>query len=101
MDANSRLDSCKPIRSRHIEGCTATRCSPPRDARFCARRRSLPGYAAMFLSAQKKGFFFEKRNQKPFAAAPWQPDAPLRETPRVKVFWFFFSKKNTFCFSVL
>jgi hypothetical protein len=43
-------------------------------------------------------FFFEKKNQKTFALAPGPRDATspsLRRRQRAKVFWFFFSKKNT------
>jgi len=43
--------------------------------------------------------FFEKKNQKTFAPAPWQPDGSymsLRGTKRAKVFCFFFSKKKSF-----
>jgi hypothetical protein len=45
-------------------------------------------------------FFFEKKNQKTFLR--WLPrrpthDAPCGDSARAKVFWFFFSKKNTSC----
>jgi hypothetical protein len=43
-------------------------------------------------------FFFEKKNQKTFAY--WHPRKPKHDPSRdpsagAKVFWFFFSKKNT------
>jgi hypothetical protein len=42
--------------------------------------------------------FFEKKNQKTFSSSPSSPDeicVARRGTERAKVFWFFFSKKNT------
>jgi hypothetical protein len=47
----------------------------------------------------KKDFFFEKKKQKTFSLSLCLPDVTcvtLRGTKRVKVFWFFFSKKNIF-----
>jgi hypothetical protein len=46
----------------------------------------------------KKQFFFEKKNQKTFANWPRSPRLDLPSGPwcqLAKVFWFFFSKKNT------
>jgi hypothetical protein len=46
-----------------------------------------------------KDFFFEKKKQKTFAPAlspPGASFAALRGSKRTKVFWFFFSKKNSF-----
>jgi hypothetical protein len=46
-----------------------------------------------------KVFFFEKKKQKAFANCPLPPahTEKLRRHPKqIKVFWFFFSKKNTF-----
>jgi hypothetical protein len=42
---------------------------------------------------QRKNFFFEKKKQKTFANGA---DAGGSHRKLVKVFWFFFSKKNTF-----
>jgi hypothetical protein len=46
------------------------------------------------LGWQRKDFFFEKKKQKTFAL--WA--APLRRSTDqdLEVFWFFFSKKNSF-----
>jgi hypothetical protein len=44
-------------------------------------------------------FFFEKKNQKTFATCHTYPiSGPGRVRQRAEVFWFFFSKKNTFFF---
>jgi hypothetical protein len=45
----------------------------------------------------RKVFFFEKKKQKTFILTPSQRcDTPATDVPeRIKVFWFFFSKKNT------
>jgi hypothetical protein len=40
-----------------------------------------------------KAFFLEKKNQKTFALLS---RSRRQRTPREKVFWFFFSKKNCF-----
>ena len=50
-----------------------------------------------------RNFFFEKKKQKTFIhcrrhGVPWQTQCGAKQ---IKVFWFFFSKKNTFpCFLV-
>jgi hypothetical protein len=41
-----------------------------------------------------KDFFFEKKKQKTFESCG--PRQSRRARKRVKVFWFFFSKKNAF-----
>jgi len=49
--------------------------------------------------AEGKHFFFEKKKQKTFTSSLLPADQPNEEvtrTPKVKVFWFFFSKKNVF-----
>jgi hypothetical protein len=44
--------------------------------------------------AGRKQFFFEKKNQKTFVPMAY---TFLHRVPRLaKVFWFFFSKKNSF-----
>jgi len=44
---------------------------------------------------QRKQFFFEKKNQKTFTSlGSLSPERP--KPKRIKVFWFFFSKKNCF-----
>jgi hypothetical protein len=43
----------------------------------------------------RKQFFFEKKNQKTFALFEARR-CYSRVSQREKVFWFFFSKKNTF-----
>ncbi|HTZ71290.1 MAG TPA: hypothetical protein VMB71_11620, partial [Acetobacteraceae bacterium] len=42
-------------------------------------------------------FFFEKKKQKTFARCSRQPNQTIRtgDALQTKVFWFFFSKKNT------
>jgi hypothetical protein len=42
----------------------------------------------------KKEFFFEKKNQKTFAMSTRALRQRAHQT--IKVFWFFFSKKNCF-----
>jgi hypothetical protein len=48
--------------------------------------------------SRKKVFFFEKKNQKTFACSGTHRASvsDRREGAGVKVFWFFFSKKNIF-----
>jgi len=50
----------------------------------------------VFFDQKQEEFFFEKKNQKTFAilGARWIG----RATQWIKVFWFFFSKKNFSCF---
>jgi hypothetical protein len=55
-----------------------------------------------YETRRKKGFFFEKKKQKTFAYGAPQPGhkvAPA-EHEQIKVFWFFFSKKNNLSFSL-
>jgi hypothetical protein len=42
------------------------------------------------MREERKRFFFEKKKQK--TSVHWS----LAQAPRIKVFWFFFSKKNRF-----
>jgi hypothetical protein len=51
------------------------------------------GYAGLG-NAEGKQFFFEKKNQKTFATGRTRCRNAHAKIP--KVFWFFFSKKNTF-----
>jgi hypothetical protein len=44
------------------------------------------------LGAESKRFFFEKKKQKTFAN--WPPGVAASRSKGLKVFWFFFSKKN-------
>jgi hypothetical protein len=52
-----------------------------------------PQRAAVAL-ADRRMFFFEKKNQKTFVNLASSPEAALRFPKQIKVFWFFFSKKN-------
>jgi hypothetical protein len=59
----------------------------------------LPRRAAQEIE-RKAGrmFFFEKKNQKTFVYCPRRPRLIMqyrRDVQERKVFWFFFSKKNT------
>jgi hypothetical protein len=63
------------------------------------------GRMGRYLSAEmKEVFFFEKKNQKTFAPAPWPPCAILRQRARQqtsKSFLVLFFKKEHFLFSRL
>jgi hypothetical protein len=61
------------------------------------RLRSGIGFRGGRQRSRKDLFFFEKKNQKTFALSRSPPSVGydgLRENHRIKVFWFFFSKKN-------
>jgi hypothetical protein len=45
------------------------------------------------MSEGRKTFFFEKKKQKTFI--PCGPRQPRRARKSAKVFWFFFTKKNS------
>jgi hypothetical protein len=50
----------------------------------------------MRAPGRRKQFFFEKKNQKTFVGLVLRRTGRGATLQRIKVFWFFFSKKNRF-----
>jgi hypothetical protein len=53
-------------------------------------------FASAKRAGEEKRFFFEKKNQKTFIRWSLAPRPVRLRTKWIKVFWFFFSKKNRF-----
>jgi hypothetical protein len=60
---------------------------------------AMPPPSLALRGAGRKNFFFEKKKQKTFVLRYTRPRQPQRKL--IKVFWFFFSKKNCFPFACL